>query len=155
MHSSEPYIYGSESDLIWQYLVILEVGTPQASCRHFDSRESVHSLTIFSSNSWTLKPQVWQDSFGEFNKNFLDLYFLESAGNHQKTPCIRPSCNCFEWHIVMQYCPVANYAQSVRTPTTKVVLTTTSITANNRVIIFASWQLKFTAKFHFSEIIFG
>ena len=22
---------------------------------------------------------------------------------------IRPSCNCFEWHIVMQYCPVANY----------------------------------------------
>ena len=31
----------------------------------------------------------------------------------------------------------------------------TDITANNRVMIFASWQLKFTAKFHFSEIIFG
>ena len=25
----------------------------------------------------------------------------------------------------------------------------------NRAIIFAPWQLEFTAKFHFSEIIFG
>ena len=39
-----------------------------------------------------------QDSFGEFDKFFQKS--SESAGNHQKNT-IRPSCNCFEWHI---YC---------------------------------------------------
>ena len=51
----------------------------------------------------SLKPQY---SLGEFKKN--SFWFSESAGNHQKHT-IRPSCNCFEWHIIMQYCPVANY----------------------------------------------
>ena len=54
-----------------------------------------------STHVWicTVKPQ---DSFGEFDKIFQKS--SESAGNHQKNT-IRPSCNCFEWHIVMQYCP--------------------------------------------------
>ena len=50
-----------------------------------------------------LKPQ---DSFGEFN-NFFS-WSSESA-RHLSENTIRPSCNCLEWHIVMQYCPMANY----------------------------------------------
>ena len=50
-----------------------------------------------------LKPQ---DSLGEF-KIFCFLIFRKCRKSLQYI--IRPSCNCFEWHIVMQYCPVANY----------------------------------------------
>ena len=50
-----------------------------------------------------LKPQ---DSFGEFNSIFF-LIFRKCRKSSENT--IRPSCNCFEWHILLQYCPVANY----------------------------------------------
>ena len=50
-----------------------------------------------------LKPQ---DSFSEFD-NFFPLIFRKCRKSSENT--IRPSCNCFEWHIVMQYCPVVNY----------------------------------------------
>ena len=50
-----------------------------------------------------LKPQ---DSFGEFD-SFFFLIFRKCRKSSENT--IRPSCNCFEWHIVMQYCTVANY----------------------------------------------
>ena len=49
-----------------------------------------------------LKPQ---GSFGEFYKKFLDLQKVQEIIRKHH----RPSCNCFEWHFVMQYCPVANY----------------------------------------------
>ena len=47
----------------------------------------------------SLKPQ---DSVGDFdNKKFL--IFRKCMKSSENT--IRPSCNCFEIHIVMQYCP--------------------------------------------------
>ena len=49
-----------------------------------------------------LKPQ---DSFGEFKKK-KKLIFRKCRKSSDNT--IRSSYNCFEWHIVMQYCPVAN-----------------------------------------------
>ena len=49
-----------------------------------------------------LKPQY---SFGEFNNFFL--IFRKCRKSSENT--IGPSCNCFELHSVMQYCPVANY----------------------------------------------
>ena len=55
LHSAQLRGSESESDLIWKLELAVSgySGTPQASCRHFDSGESVHSLTltIFSSNS--------------------------------------------------------------------------------------------------------
>ena len=36
-----------------------------------------------------------EDSFGEFDNFFLDLQKV------QEIITIKPSCNCFEWHIVM------------------------------------------------------
>ena len=60
-------------------------------CLCFDARcHNVMSMFLL-----TLKPQ---DSFGEFRK------CRKSSENTS-----RSSCNCFELHTVMQYCPVANY----------------------------------------------
>ena len=50
-----------------------------------------------------LKPQ---DSFGEFEGKKI-LIFRKCRKSSENT--IRPSCNCFECHTVMQYCPMANY----------------------------------------------
>ena len=38
--------------------------------------------------------------------NFF-LIFRKCRKSSENT--IRPSCNCFEWHTAMQYCPMANY----------------------------------------------
>ena len=44
-----------------------------------------------------LKPQ---DSFGTFVKIFVDLQKVDHG--HQKAPLgIKPTDNCFEWHVVM------------------------------------------------------
>ena len=54
-----------------------------------------------------LKPQ---DSFGECDNFFcLDLQLTHLKVQEIIKNTIRPFYNCFEWHIVMQYCPVANY----------------------------------------------
>ena len=50
-----------------------------------------------------LKPQ---DSFGEFEEKKF-LIFRNCRKSSENT--IRPSCNCLDWHILMQYCPMANY----------------------------------------------
>ena len=52
--------------------------------------------------SQVLKPQ---DSFGELKKKIL--IFRKCRKSSENT--IRPSCNRVEWHIVMQYCTMANY----------------------------------------------
>ena len=49
-----------------------------------------------------LKPQ---DSFGECNTFFFTFKMCSKSSEST----IRPSCNCFESHIIMQYCPVVNY----------------------------------------------
>ena len=60
------------------------------------------SLESMSTFSQALKPQ---DSFGESNNIFLDLQKVqEIIRKHRQT-----FPQCFEWHIVMQHCPVANY----------------------------------------------
>ena len=50
-----------------------------------------------------LKPQ---DSYGEIEEKKF-LIFRQCRKSSEST--IRPSCNCLEWHIVMQYCPMVNY----------------------------------------------
>ena len=47
---------------------------------------------------WWIWPKKWSWSWSS-----------RVLGNHQKTPS-GPSSNCCDiWHIVMQYCPMANY----------------------------------------------
>ena len=41
------------------------------------------------------------------NSRIFCLIFRECRESSEST--IKSSCNCFEWHIVMQNCPVANY----------------------------------------------
>ena len=56
---------------------------------------------------WVIFPKLKpQDSFGEFDLFFF-LIFRKCRKSSENT--IRPSSHCFEWHIVMQYCPMANY----------------------------------------------
>ena len=64
--------------------------------------EKFFIFTIYQNYTLALKPQ---DSFGEFNNFFL--IFRKCGKSSENT--IRPSCNCLEWHTVMQYCPMANY----------------------------------------------
>ena len=41
--------------------------------------------------------------------NWTNFFLIFRKCRKSSENTIRPSCNCFEWHIVMQYCPVANY----------------------------------------------
>ena len=73
----------------------------------------INILHTSSLNNFIQTKTCWikfkpQDSFGEFNKLFLDLQKVQEI---IKKTTIRPSCNRLEWHIVfvMQYCPMANY----------------------------------------------
>ena len=61
---------------------------------------SLHAM--FSYVNISLKPQ---DSFGKFDTFFL--IFRKCRKSSENT--IRPTCNCLELHIVMQFCPIANY----------------------------------------------
>ena len=58
---------------------------------------------IRESSKKLLKPK---DSFGEF-QFFFFLIIRKFRKLSENTT--RHSCNCVEWHIVLQYCTVANY----------------------------------------------
>ena len=71
------------------------------------------SLTIGPSSQGFLCSLVVSEPYFQSHKivlvksqNFL-LIFRKCRKSSENT--IRSSFNCFEWHIVMQYCPVANY----------------------------------------------
>ena len=96
---------------VFRNVILAHVNTAIATCNHpnfhFDVMDfceccSKEVIKFFWCSVY-LKPQ---DSFGEFNKTFS--WSTESAGNHQKNTT-RHSCNCFDWHMVMQHCAVANY----------------------------------------------
>ena len=68
-------------------------------------RAAINHRTVINPSSMAirvLKPQDIQEI-----QEFFFLIFRKCRKSSENT--IRSSCNCFEWHIVMQYCPVANY----------------------------------------------